>query len=120
MYDCNSIKRESSLSFDSNDRHSNYSFLGEPKEHGALNMQRNVCGLRINSPNACVATCTYKFKVFLHEYTNLHSASEGSKYDSLAGVITDLLLGLLQLEKQVCRSDIYLYSTLVDTSKQTR
>lgn len=48
-------------------------------------------------------------------YTNLHSAPERSKHDSLAGVIADLLLGLFQLKKQVRRADVYFYVTSADT-----
>jgi hypothetical protein len=53
------------------------------------------CGLKIDSLHARVAICKYKSKAALREYTDLHSASEGSKHDSLAGVIADLLLSLL-------------------------
>lgn len=86
----------------------------------SINMQRYVCGFRIDILDAFVTIFRYDPKTSLHEFTNLHSASEGSKYDSLAGVIADLLLGLLQLEKQVCRSDIYFYDMSVDTNKHTR
>lgn len=86
----------------------------------SINMQRHVCRFRIDTLDAFVAIFRYYPKTSLDEYTNLHSASEGPKYDSLAGVIADLLLGLLQLEKQVCRSDIYFYGMSVDTNKHTR
>ena len=82
-------------------------------------MQRYVCGFRINILDAFAATFRYDPKAFLHEYTNLHSASEGSKYNSLAGVIADLLFSLLQLKKQVRCADIYFYVMSADASKHT-
>ena len=87
--------------------------------HGALTMQRYVCELRINSLDARVATCRYEIKASIHDYTNLHSASEGSKYNSLAGIITDLLLSLFQLEKQVRRADVYFCVMSADAASYT-
>ena len=54
---------------------------------------------------------------FYRTYTNLHSAPERSKYDSLAGVIADLLLSLFQLKKQVRRADINFYVMSANESK---
>ena len=79
-------------------------------------MQPYICGLGIKSLDARVAKCRCESKASLHEYANLHSASEGSKYNSLACVIADLLLSLLQLEKQVRRADIDFYGMSADTS----
>lgn len=89
------------------------------KLHGALTMQNYVCELWITILKAGVATCRYENKACLHNYTNLHSASEGSKYNSLAGIIADLLLSLLQLEKQVRRADVYFCLMSADTANRT-
>jgi len=83
-------------------------------------VKRYVGGLKINSLDARVAKCRYESKALHHEYINLHSASKGSKHDSFASVIADLLLGLLQLEKQVRRPDVYFYEMSVGASKHTR
>lgn len=83
-------------------------------------MQPYICQLGINSLDARAAKCRYESKASLNEYANLHSASEGSEYNSLACVIADLLLSLLQLKKQVRRADIDFYGMSADTNKQAQ
>lgn len=90
---------------------------GLRKLYSALTMQPYACELGIDNLGACVGKGRYESKASLHEYTNLHSASEGSKHNSLACVIADLFFSLLQLKKQVRGANVYFYGMSADTSK---